>query len=210
MLPEEAEEEAEQAIAREGAAYVSLRGARVFSDVSLTPESLLGRVTGIALATVYNDGDAEAQQRAALSVVFKTEAGLRTGFVLAADARTLDYEAALTEILGDAKVASGDPWPLPLAVFTEGDEEPEIDPEPAPYVTVRWEHDGELIDGTLVELKAEVFNLPKEKIAGYQWKNNIEGEFVDVPGAEGPVHTFFASEENTGCEWVVEVLLVQY
>lgn len=203
---EEQEEAAEQIIAQEGAAYVRLHGARVFSDARMAPESLLGSVSGIALATARSDGDG---QQSALAVMFRDEDGLWTGYVHAADAEALAYEAALAEILGDDASASGDPWPLAIVDFIKGDKEAELlaEPEPAPYVTVHWDYVGELTTGTEVELRAEVFNLAEEKIAGYRWKNNIGGEFKEVPGANEATITFFASEENTGCEWIVEVLL---
>ena len=101
---------------------------------------------------------------------------------------------------------------------TEATPEPEfvLEPEttfepeeeaPAPYVVISQHVAGELIAGTRVELKAEVFHLPIERIIGYRWKNNSDGAFREVPGVTGDTCVFLADEHNTGCEWIVEVLL---
>jgi hypothetical protein len=193
---------------QKGQFYVQLRGAEVYSDTQMTPVSSLGRYDGMALAAVYQDEAADGETEAAtvLVVIFKTESGVRSGFVSIADVQLMDYDTAREEILGG--VESDDLWPIPM--LTEVDER---DPgagstkettEPRVVITMS-QADEWTVDRPVVELKAEVFNVPAEQIIGYQWKNNAEGEFKAVPGATKSTYTFLAGKETTGCEWIVEV-----
>jgi len=207
--------ETEQTFIQEGSAYIQLYGARVYANEGLTSDSLLGRVFGIVLATAYNDGDAWAGQPT-LAVTFHTTTGTLTGHVRAADAEALDYQRARAKILGDDDSNDAfELWPLPTPAFAPDDGQTEplnedeiaAEEEAAPCVVISQYFTGELIAGAQVELKAEVFNLAQNKIAGYRWKNNIGGEFQEVPGVTGNTCVFLANECNTGCEWIVEVLL---
>ena len=212
------EDGSEQAIAQEGSAYVQLYATCIFSNLQMTSESSLGCYSGIALATVYYRENTHTGEPAALGVMFKVASGFRTGYVTAADVEVLDYDTARMEILDGAD--SNDPWPLAEMMRVLGNTQPVFDvvvaedneedseEAPAPYVTVTRINDEELISGMMVELRSEVFNLPADRIVGYKWMNNAGGEFREVPGATGETITFLASAENTGCEWIVEVLLI--
>jgi len=201
----EMREETEPIRAHEGSLYVQLNDAPVYANEWLTPDSLLGQVSGIALATACGGGDTWAGEPT-LVVMFKTKTGLHTGFVRAADAVALDYQSVHEEILEEG--ASCEVWPLPTPTFEADEGLMDFAGEsPAPYVIISQYVGGELVAGAWVELRAEVFHLPIERISGYRWKNNSDGEFREVPGVTGDTFTFLADESNTGCEWIVEVLL---
>jgi hypothetical protein len=202
----------ETLIEDQGFAYVSVQNARLYASERMTARSLEGVVSGIALATSYVAEDAGTGRPAMLSVMFKAASGLKTGYVLAAEAEVRDYQAALVEMLGDGADLADDLWPLPAPDFAEGDAEeaaPTAEPAPAPYLEITWVRGEEsaLLLGSTVTLKAQAFNLDEDQIAGYQWKNDANGELEEVPGATESTYTFTASEENTGCRWIAEVLL---
>jgi hypothetical protein len=213
---------AAKTVAQEGFSYVRLSGARMYADSALT--HMTGRVTGIALATARIAGDAGNGRPSALAVMFNGDSGLKTGYIPSADAEALAYQDALAALLGAAADQATELYPLPVADLAAGDEAeleetdslPETEPEdgeaetaPVPSVAITWHYEGELVAGAEVRLKAELFDLPEDQIAGYRWMNNANGAYQDVPGATGATYSFRASEENTDCEWVVEVLLKQ-
>lgn len=77
-----------------------------------------------------------------------------------------------------------------------------------PYVVATYQYDGELVVGTQVTVTANVYNLPEGQRLSYQWQNNKDGVFVDVPGATGQSHTFVADEYGlNGSSWRVNVMM---
>lgn len=71
-------------------------------------------------------------------------------------------------------------------------------------VDVSVYYEGERIsEGTSITLTAELINFPEGVAVSYQWQNNINGVFEDVPGATGKSYTFAADALNTSCSWQV-------
>jgi len=196
-----------EAIAAAGLAYARIDG-NVFGSAGLEDGRLYGWVSGIAIVLASNEATDTAP--ATLRIVFSTEHSQRKCFVDVGSATLLDYEEAIREIGADiASEYDSAAWPLPVAVFVPT-AAAEAEPDAAstyPRVVITVNHADEITAGSLVELKAEVFNAPAEQIAGYQWKNNATGTFIAVPGATEATYTFPATEDTNDCDWIVEVLL---
>ncbi|MCL2811781.1 MAG: Cna B-type domain-containing protein, partial [Clostridia bacterium] len=104
-----------EAIAAQGVAYVSVNG-EVFSSAQLRERDLKGRVSGIAVATAYNEADDETP--ATVRVAFAVEGALETGYMAAASVALQDYDEIIEAIGEDAvREYPSAAWPLPLAGF---------------------------------------------------------------------------------------------
>ncbi|MCL2810348.1 MAG: InlB B-repeat-containing protein [Clostridia bacterium] len=102
--------------------YVRVSG-DVFSSYRLREQDLLGRVSGIAVASAYNEADDEAQVPASVLVAFVTEGGLLESYIAPANAQLLAYELTVEEIGEDVALEYGSAaWPLPLANFEPAQE----------------------------------------------------------------------------------------
>ena len=66
----------------------------------------------------------------------------------------------------------------------------------------------ELVEPCMVTLTAILHNFPENAELAFQWQNNANGEYVDVPGANGISYAFMASENNSGCSWRVNVTVI--
>jgi len=209
---------------QDGWVYLRLNGAMLYSSKSMEPRREVGTVTGIALALHYVEDiqNAEGNRGGAIRAIFVTEDGaLLDGIFVARDVQTLTYQEAIEAIGGNACrcFAENMTWPLPAAALVpverepaskpaqEAAEEATIEATPAPYVVITSNLEDGLTAGARVVLTAEVFHLDEDRIAGYRWSRNVEGEWQEVPGVTGNVCIFLASEENSGREYVVEVLL---
>jgi|GEM_PF-1750018 len=201
-----------QAIAAEGLAYVRVSG-DVFSSANLREKDLLGRVTGIAIATQYNE--ASDNTPATIRVVFATESALEEGFMDAASAMLQGYEDTINEIgegvAGEYRSAA---WPLPLAGFDPKEpakpaiEEPVSDEvEPVlpvePVITLSAS-----IENGEVTLTAQIEGIPEGVAYVLQWQNDRSGEFEDVPGETGISVTFDNTPENVSCMWRVALQIM--
>jgi len=190
--------------------YIRVNGATLYPSKSMKSGREVGTVTGIALALDYM----EDNQDEAIRAIFVTGDGVLHDGVFAAHAvQALDYQEAIQQIGGDVCrcFADNNAWPLPGAAFVPAERgqasKPTEEAAPAPYVIITGNAQGELIAGVSVVLTAEVFHLDEGRIAGYRWLRVVGGELQEVPGVAGNVCTFLASEENSACEYIVEVLL---
>jgi len=208
--------------------YIRVNGAMLYSSKSMKAHRGLGTVAGIALALHYMEDSqhTDDHQGEAVRAIFVTEDGvLHDGIFAAHDVQALDYQQAILEIGADMCrcYAGSEAWPLPGAAFVPVEREQVPDPieeaveeaveeamneaTPAPYVVITGNTEGKLIPGASVVLTARVFNLEDDRIDGYRWLRNINGELQEVPGVTGNVCAFLADEENGDCEYLVEVLI---
>lgn len=81
-----------------------------------------------------------------------------------------------------------------------------VAPVVAPSVEVICDHDGKLVAGQEVTVRAVVHNLPEGYSISFQWQNDASGSFQDVAGANDETFTFVVDEFNAdGCNWRVNV-----
>lgn len=83
-------------------------------------------------------------------------------------------------------------------------------PAPAiePYVVATYHYEGELVFGTQVTVTANVYNVPGDLGLSFQWQNDKNGVFEDVPGATGQSHTFTVDEHGlNSSSWRVNVMM---
>jgi len=209
----EAEEEADEeivaisnplaeAIAADGMAYVGVNG-DVFSSATLRERDRLGRVSGIAIATQYNE--ASENEPATVRVVFEHGGVLVEGYMNASNLLLLGYEATIMAISESAAFAyKSAAWPLaPVDFVPVKAAEPESHAlEPAlpvePVITLSAS-----IDGGKAVITALIEGIPQGVFYTLQWQNDLRGEFEDVPGETGESITFDITEENLRCRWRV-------
>lgn len=77
------------------------------------------------------------------------------------------------------------------------------------YSFVSEAADGGLVEGSLITVTAVLANFPEDAQLQYQWQNNADGEFTDVPGATSISYTFAADARNTGCAWRLNITMIE-
>ncbi|MCL2812733.1 MAG: hypothetical protein FWD25_12710, partial [Clostridia bacterium] len=198
-----------EAIAADGMAYVRVHG-DVFSSTNLRARDRLGRVSGMAIATQYNE--ASENQPATVRVVFESDGALVEGYMNASSVVLLGYEEAIAEIGTRALFAyKSAAWPLapvsfdPVeAVESESGESESADvPEIEPVITLSAS-----IDGGKAVITALIEGVPEGVFYTLQWQNDLSGEFEDVPGETGESVVFDITEENLRCRWRVALKIV--
>lgn len=81
-------------------------------------------------------------------------------------------------------------------------------PAAAPNIAIQYAIDGDEVQpGTMITLTAQLQNFPEDATDFvFQWQNNVNGTFEDVPGATGMSYSFAADSLNSGCEWRVQAM----
>ncbi|MCL2811529.1 MAG: hypothetical protein FWD25_06535 [Clostridia bacterium] len=198
-----------EAIAADGMAYVRVNG-DVFSSANLRARDRLGRVSGMAIATQYNE--ASENEPATVRVVFVSDGALVEGYMNAAPVVLLGYDETIAEIGTKASFAyKSAAWPLAPVSFdpveaaepesdeSESAETSEIEPE----ITLSAS-----IDGDKAVITALIEGIPEGVSYTLQWQNDLSGEFKDVPGETGERVVFDITEENLRCRWRVAFKIV--
>lgn len=170
-------------------------------DAAISAESILnaGTVTQDenetetteATDALQTEGAEEAQEPVNLLE------GLLTGSTdeLAVDPEAIVGDEAVTPEATD-EVA---PQPEEMLEATEVSE-----PSGNNMVLVLCSFEGDSITyGSPVTLSAELINFPEDAEVTYQWQNNANGAFEDIPGATERSYTFIADEQNVRCSWQV-------
>lgn len=104
----------------------------------------------------------------------------------------------------DGSISEEDP------VTTEEGDGPTLEPTvELVFDYVSEDENGLLVEGSIITVTAVLSNFPEGEQLKYQWQNNADGEFADVPGATELSYSFVADEYNTGCSWRIKVTVVE-
>lgn len=116
------------------------------------------------------------------------------------NAPTEDMQAPITNLEQE------EAWQNPEEVLPQDHQEEMEDMPSAACVNIQYiTEDQNIGPGSFITLVSEVEGVPEGAVIEYQWQNDAAGDYANVPGATGSIHTYVVQEENLDIHWRVLV-----